>query len=412
MAHILLVEIPCSNDFSLMLDIINLGHQVTLFTQDEQAYLQQGSSSREVLTLARQIVEIPELHYAQAEQKALQLHQKMPFDAIICIVDAHMVLASKLASRLNLRFLNPETTALLYDTFSFREKLAQHGIKQSRFATGYDAGSIRHAAGLVGFPLILKPVNDIHGQHVCVIDDMHQLEHFLNTLKQQDAETALQGRNPTPYYVEQYISGQLIGCDIFTTKKQRIFLGVNEKQRFALPSVAIRGSCFPSVNHDVAKIRQYAFKLLDALNFDFGTCHIEMIISDNKIYLVSITPRLFSTQTPLLMGYALERSICKDIINLYLGDPLFALQNFQPALFCASRWLSVSMSGIISSITLADMTNPAIRRVVLFRHAGSNVTPALNNEQRIGYVMSVATSQHEAEVIADNFIAATHVVVT
>jgi hypothetical protein len=58
MAHLLLIEVPGGNDFTILEDAIDLGHQVTFFTADLAHYRKQGEETQARLALAREIVEI------------------------------------------------------------------------------------------------------------------------------------------------------------------------------------------------------------------------------------------------------------------------------------------------------------------------------------------------------------------
>jgi predicted ATP-grasp superfamily ATP-dependent carboligase len=52
----------------------------------------------------------------------------------------------------------------------------------------------------------------------------------------------------------------------------------------------MRGSCFPSDRYDTAAIRDYAFRILDAISFDFGAARIELIVAEDGPYLVEVNP--------------------------------------------------------------------------------------------------------------------------
>jgi biotin carboxylase len=196
----------------------------------------------------------------------------------------------------------------------------------------------------------------------------------------------------------------MIGCDIFANADERVFLGINDKRMFSPPSFAMRGSCFPSDRYDTGLVRDYAFQILDAIGFDFGACHIEMIVAPDGPYLVEVNPRLVSAQIPFQMGYALQRSVYADLINLHLGLPLTEIRSVRPLWFSAIRWMVAERPGILEAMNLPDPIDPAVRRVVLFKSKGCAVHPPINNGDRIGYVIAVGQTQAAAEMIADRFV--------
>jgi predicted ATP-grasp superfamily ATP-dependent carboligase len=67
---------------------------------------------------------------------------------------------------------------------------------------------------------------------------------------------------------------------------------VNEKQFFPPPYFAIRGGCFTTNCGEYAEIEAYAYRLLDAIGFDHGAAHIELMLTTNGPAPIEINPRL------------------------------------------------------------------------------------------------------------------------
>ncbi len=407
MSHLLLLDVPGGNDFTILEDAARMGHQVTFVTSDLDQYRRQGDAANACLALARTLVEVRPFSYAALEQRALTIHAETPFDAVLCILDIRIVEASMLAARLGLPFLNVATTRLARDKFSVREALARKGVRQPRFALAANAGELRNAVSEIGFPVLVKPSDGYGSQNVSVLfseDDLEGLVAAVRRLESDPTDYGLGIRANNRFLVERYVRGHMIGCDVFSRDNERVFLGINDKLMYAPPSFAIRGSCFPSDRYDTDAIRDYAFEVLGAMNFDFGACHIEMIVADDGPYLVEVNPRLVSAQIPFQMGYALGRSVYADLIDLHLGRPLDELRSLTPSGFCAIRWIITDRCGTLRSIALPDEADPSIRRVVLFKAAGDGVRPPINNGDRIGYVMALGETADGAERAAEAYV--------
>ena len=407
MAHLLLLEVPGGNDFSILEDAVGAGHDVTFFTGDLEHYCRQGEATRSKLALARDVVEVNPFDYAGFERAALSTSGHHAFDAILCLVDIRMIEASRLAETFGLRFLNAATTRMMRDKFSVRDALAKSGVKQPRFALAQGPDDIRKAVDKIGFPALVKPSDGYGSQNVSVLhseQDLTRLLEALHGLAMQPTDYGLGVRANNRYSVEQYVCGHMIGCDVFSNAQERVLLGINDKLMFPPPSFAMRGSCFPSERYDTDAIRDYAFTILDAVDFNFGAAHIEMIIAEDGPYLVEVNPRLVSAQIPYQMSYALERSINLDLINLHLGLPLAGLRDIRPRRFAAIRWITADRPGEIASVELPERTDDAVCRVVLFKTAGDQVRPPLNNADRIAYVIAIGDTQLAAEQIADRYV--------
>ena len=70
MAHILLLDVPGGNDFTVLEDAVQAGHEVTFYTSDLDHYRRQGEVTEAALALARDIVEIRPFDYAAFELSA------------------------------------------------------------------------------------------------------------------------------------------------------------------------------------------------------------------------------------------------------------------------------------------------------------------------------------------------------
>jgi biotin carboxylase len=403
MAHLLLIEVPGGNDFTILEDAVDLGHQVTFFTADLAHYRKQGQETQVRLALAREIVEIHPFDYAEFERRACLVHASHPFDAVLCLIDIRMIEASLLAEKFGLRFLNSVTTRLMRDKFSVRQALAKRGVRQPGFALAETATELRQAVTEIGYPVLIKPSDGYGSQNVSVVfsdSDLQNLTVSLEALTLKPTDYGLGVHASNRFSVEKYIRGHMIGCDVFSNGAERILIGINDKLMFPPPSFAMRGSCFPSDRYDIAAIRDYAFDILD----DFGASHIEMIVAEDGPYLVEVNPRLVSAQIPHQMGYALERSVYADLINLHLGLPITKLHDIKPRWFSAIRWVVANRPGILESIQLPECVDESIRRVVLFKEAGDAVRPPIHNGDRIGYVIAVGDTQTAAEEIADRYV--------
>ena len=407
MSHLLLLEVPGGNDFAVLEDAVRAGHDATLFTGDLAHYRQQGEMTQESLALAREIVEVKPFDYAVFEKAALSVHARHPFDAILCLIDIRMIEASLLAEKLGLRFLNPATARIMRDKFTVREILARKGVRQPNFALAQTIDQLRNAIEKIGCPVLVKPSDGYGSQNVSVVNSEEDLDMLIDnferfTLHPTDYGLGVQASNR--FSVEKYIRGHMIGCDVFSNDRERALLGINDKMMFPPPSFAMRGSCFPSDRYDTKAIRDYAFQILDAVDFNFGAAHIEMIVADDGPYLVEVNPRLVSAQIPYQMNYALERSVYVDLINLHLGVPLTVLRDLEPRWFSVIRWFTADRASSLASVEVPQHVEESICRVVIFKKSGDPVRPPINNGDRLGYVIAIGRTQAAAEQIADRFV--------
>lgn len=409
MAHLLLLEVPGATDFNVLEEAVRLGHEVTFFTADLSAYQAHGA-----LSLAREIVSLASFSYASFEQTALGIHEKTPFHAILCLIDIRMIEAAQLAERLGLRFLNAKTAKLVRDKYSVRDRLSQFDIRQPEFALATTNAQLQAAVETIGFPVLIKPSDGYGSQNIltfhCEADFAALAEPFANYLPLK-TDYGLGVHANDRLVVEAFVRGEVIGCETFTVNGRHFFLGINDKVFFPPPCFGIKGSCFPSDRFDTERIRDYVFRILDALHFDFGAAHTEIIITADGPCLVEVNPRLIGAHIPRLLGFALERSIYADVINLHLGNELEHLSGVQASRVAASRWITAAHNGILKAIITPDKRDSGIMAVHLFKQPGSRVRPPFDNADRLGYVMAVGPTQADAERLAEAFVKNTQVLI-
>ena len=155
MAHILLLELPGGDDTDIVDAALELGHEVTFLTGELKHY-QDKPEVMSRFSLARDVVEVCPFDYPAVEQRVLQINQVKQIDAVLCLVDIRMIEASRLAAKLSLRFLNPDSTALLRDKFSVRQRLQQHDIRQPCYQLATSNAELSAAVEEIGLPALIK----------------------------------------------------------------------------------------------------------------------------------------------------------------------------------------------------------------------------------------------------------------
>ena len=151
------------------------------------------------------------------------------------------------------------------------------------------------------------------------------------------------------------------------------------------------------------RIKDYAFSCLDAVGFDFGAAHIEMMITSDGPQLIEINPRLVSAKIPRLMSYGLRRPVYADLISLHLDDTTF-LNVENDGHFAVNRWIMADSRGQLTRVTLPGWTDPRVRCFEILKKEGDHVGPPLENIDRIGYVITTAATRAQAEKLAERWV--------
>ena len=409
MAHLLIVELPGGNDTDLIQAALARGDTFTFLTADLNFYMQQPAVVP-LLTQARAYIEVPGFDAALLKQCVLASHAQCPFDAILCLLDIRLIETAQIAQWLQLKYLNLESALLLRDKFNVRTRLKACGISQPNFALATSNEELQQTVDQIGLPVLIKPADGYGSQNVVVLQTELDLDPFMSPLDDMlpsRVDYGLGVKANDRLLVEQYMPGIVIGCDTLTHNGQHQLLGINEKIFFEPPSFAIQGGCFTPNQGQFELIERYVFGLLDAVAFDWGATHIELMLSNDGLQLIEINPRLVGAKIPRLMSYAPHRSIHSDLIDLHLGHPLAPYE--QTPDVAVTRWVVADRSGVLDKVECPVTSDPRICAVEILKNPGDHVRQPMDNADRIGYVMTCAPSRSDAEHLAAQFVAESHI---
>ena len=412
MAHLLIVELPGGNDTDILETAIRQGHTFSFLTQDIFVYKKQVDVYRWI-EKALDVITSPSFDYAIVEAEVLRLHQKSKIDAIICLLDIRLIETAKLAQKLDLRYLNVESAKLLRDKFNVRQRLKEHGIEQPDFELATTNDEIKQSIEKIGLPVLLKPSDGYGSQNILTLENLDDYELAHETLAHLlpiSTDYGLGVRSNDRLLIERYMQGTLIGCDTLTLNDKHYLLGVNEKLMFSPPSFAIRGGCFMPNKGEWKALEDYLFSILNAVGYDCGATHIEIMLTAEGPRLVEINPRLVGAKIARLMAFSLKKSVHELLIDLHLG--IWSIDQLEPSAMQPSvtRWVISQEMGTLKSIQLPSWEDEGIKCVEMLSRAGDRVSFPFENSQRLGYVMTSCNSRQDAEALAERFVSDTKIV--
>jgi len=411
MAHLLIIDLPGGNDTDIFKAAKSRGDSFTFLTSDLNLYLSQ-ELVKNYLDDAYQLIEVKDFVFESVLARVLAVHQNAPIQAVVCLIEIRLLEASKLATVLGVQYLNLNTAVLLRDKYSVRRRLAEKGIVQPEFALATTTDEIKLAVKELGLPLIIKPSDGYGSQNVVVLQTELDLDPLISPVEimlPSRADYGLGVKANDRILVERYIKGDFIGVDTLTLNGVHKFLGINVKKMFSPPSFAIQGGSFTPRNDTHVELERYVFEILDAVGFDCGATHIELMLTTDGPRLIEINPRLVGAKIARLVGFAMSRSLHSDLIDIHLGRWPVGLENTDRNQVAVSRWFTSPVSGTIKSLVLPNWTDPNIKCVEFLKKEGDSVMPAFENEERLGYVMACGKNEESAIELVDRYIEETDI---
>ena len=400
MSHLLIVELPGGSDADILVRALADGHSFSLLTADAAHYFAQPEIAP-LLDQASRIIPAGAFAFEELMPRLQAVHRTDRFDAVLCLQDLRIVETAQIAQALGLRHLSPAAAELARDKLAVRQRLADAGIVQPPCRRATSAPELLTAIAAIGLPALVKPVDGFGSQHVFALrhaGDLAALHQMSGVLAAGPGDYGLGVAARGGMVVERLLEGRMIGCDTLTSGGRHVLLGVNEKLFFPPPSFAIRGGCFTTNCGQFAEIEAYAFRLLDAIGFDHGAAHIELMLTTDGPQLIEINPRLVGARLPRLLDMARDRSIHADLVHLHLAGELPPAASVP--FHAATRWVAAVDQGELASLTWPPLALSAAVQVTMHARPGDRVGPAFDNADRLACVMACGSDRAATEALA------------
>lgn len=162
------------------------------------------------------------------------------------------------------------------------------------------------------FPLIVKPVNLSGGNGVFVVRDIKELEVAIskaqNVSKREDV------------LVEEFIEGDLIAYSTFI-KNKKAMVGFIAKDNTYLNDYLITTSYPIDIPIDIVQgLNKDIEKICNLLDLKDGPFHFQVLIRDDRPYIVDVTRRIPGDLFPFLIEFCTGVKYSENVINALIGE--------------------------------------------------------------------------------------------
>lgn len=284
-----------------------------------------------------------------------------------------------------------ETFEIMHRKDKLRAHLREIGLSPVETRVVTDAESLRKAAGEIGFPMIVKPVNGGYSKNIHLLqtdEEATRLTHEMATLRD------------VTWIAEEFMEGTQVSVEAMTYgPEDHHMLGVTEKFPVTAPHFVENGGVFPARLEagDIRAIQDLLGKLLSSVGFTFGPSHTEMILTEKG-------PRIVETHArsggliPFLVESATGICLHKAILLSAIGEkPVPTRENVSVLKFVEFE-IGRKIKSISGRLELADLSY--VQKHNIWVRPGQVVPAITSNESRHGYVVTFGKNIEEAEARA------------
>lgn len=320
-------------------------------------------------------------------------------NGIFChAVEIPQVIA-RVAEKLNLPGLSPAVAERATNKYQRIRRLTECGIPCARFEVAGSAAELPAKAEKIGFPLVLKPVDNAGSRGVRIVGHADDLI--------QAYETALTFSNSTEVLLEEVLCGPEISTEsvVYNGVIHTFALADRNyaKSSFFYPFFIEDGINFPSVlpAHLQSAIYSLVEKTIHCLGIDFGAAKGDIIIDKGEPKIIEMAARTSggwfgAGSIPIATG----SNMLKPLLQMAVGEKP-DLDALRPSrnLGCAQRYIIPGEEGIVTKITGVEeaVRMPGVAMFSMFLpQIGSEISKAQNHAERFGHIICTAPSRELA----------------
>ena len=294
-------------------------------------------------------------------------------------------------SRLNLPGVSPEVAHRVRNKFAMREALAAREGFNPRYICVETLQEAHHAAQMIGFPVIVKPVDGNASRGVRRVESLEDLDEAFGL--------ASQVSNKGDVLIESYLEGEEYNVDGLVFNGRYIPGAVTGKIRSPLPYRYDEAIFTPGADPELEdRIFSTVASALQCIGFSLGTTHIEVIVTPKNVYIVEMAGRPGGGRIPsdlIPLAYGMD----------YLADSLRIAAGKQPTskrLFRKGSvllWLKAK-PGIVREIRGVEQAAavPGVHDIWLQTSEGKTIPRVVDcaTRDKIGYVIAAGNTVDEA----------------
>lgn len=252
-------------------------------------------------------------------EKVLEICKSVKIDGIVATTELTIAVASFVAEKMHLNGIPLDVAEVITDKYRNRVITKDvEGLFQPKYAVAYSVEEVVESE--FDYPIILKPTSKGGKRGIIVVYRPEDVaEAFSYATKDAGGEL--------PLIIEEYIDGGMeCSVESLSHDGKNYIIQVTEKVTSGAPH------CVELAHHQPAnvtpemrrQIEQVLDKALTMIGIQFGPCHTEIKIKDNKIYLIEFNARpggdhIAHPLTELSTGYPYIKGAIEIALNTFTG---------------------------------------------------------------------------------------------
>lgn len=380
--------------------LLDGGHDVTFLTRTPEKYAFSAAACRRAHE--RFAVEMIDTNNLDVVREAIRDRQaRHGVDALMTFSEFYVEIVAETAASLGLRALGPEAARRCRDKSRTRRALRDARLPTPDFWLVSSESEARAVANIVSYPCVVKPTTDSSSHGVRLVRTQDELLAHCRSLSACTHNVRGQ-RLAGEVLIESLLDGPEFSVETMTMRPgDTHVIGVTAKHLSDPPHFVETGHDFPAALPApmASTLADAVLRALDAVGFDFGPAHTEIRWTARGPIVVEINPRLAGGMIPELVARATGIDLLGAWLDLAAGAPIDLTPS--RAHIASIRFIIAAQSGRLTRIGGVDEVRqlPTVRDVTITRATGTDVKPAQDAYDRLGFIIAAGTDR--AQVTRD-----------
>lgn len=314
-----------------------------------------------------------------------------PLAAIIGIDQETTLLAARAAAALGLHHNAPASVEAAGNKHRFRVRMANSGLPVPWFTLLSLADDPSAHAGLISYPVVLKPLALSASRGVIRADDQAQFANALRRIQAILAQTDSQADAASHVLVEDYIPGQEVALEGLLNNGQLRVLALFDKPDplegpYFEESIYVTPSRLATPLQ--AKIATTVSKAAATLGLREGPVHAELRINDDGVWLIEVAARSIGGLCSRALEFSAGGRLEDLIIRHALGLPPGTDRTAQTA--SGVMMIPIPAAGVLRLISGLDAARavPGIKDVTISIPLGDVLVPVPEGNRYLGFIFA------------------------
>lgn len=346
--------------------------------------------------------------YRNSPQATVQTLAALGVSAVMAGCESGVHLADHLARRMGLPGNDPATSALRRQKYAMAQMLSAVGIAHPRTFAACSVRDARRAAHLIGaWPVVVKPVASAGGDHVVFARSMAELDRAVSAIF--DTRDVFHQVNQA-VICQQYVAGPQFAINTVSRSGRHRPVEVWLDTRTSLTGHRLiydQMDLLAPADPRIPGLLAYVGRCLEALGFDHGPAHSDVILTDSGPVLIEAGARLQPEDSVPLMRAATGSSHTDAAVETLLdeqGQPDTRQSPLYPYGKPVSRlFLQSPPEAVVGPAAVLDalLEIPAVAGLVRPLHPGGPLAPTVDLATSPGTVYVIGRERKSVQAACD-----------